>query len=777
MSDQQETFSGTIAWIAPFYNRSGYGLTARSFVFALHRAGVPVRIFPGCEVEPGLDDFDLSLLKSLESTPLVPPITVIVSHVPDPVWLTFEFPKPNLRILFTTFDSSAEGNAPPPQWIDVCRRMDQVWLTSEKEREVFISAGMAQDKLRAMSVPHLWLENPAIPAPCKETTPPEKRFRFLCIAMFLPRRRWDTLVEAYLEEFREDREVELYLKVNYPSWHPVPGKPRQDLHDLIDSLRQKTGSDAAIILDEDLGTRLGVVRLLDSCNVYVSTDTAHTAPVGEAILRERLTVFPSGVLAFPESCYIPIPNDPAARAPLSPEMLLYQPHHKDALMPRLDLADVRSSLRRAYAMSSEERHEIAADAAGRMYPPSLAVPAALEAIRAGWELKAATEIRTPKAGKRILWEGSHFVSHSLALINRELCLQLIEAGFELSLATGHEVDDIDPASDPRFEKIVRRMRAPLSGEPDVTVRHHWPPNFTPPSGGHWVMIQPWEYGRLPEAWVEPLGSLVDEIWVPSRHVLKTCIASGVPANRVQVVPNGVDPERFHPGATGLSLKFPEKFKFLFVGGGLWRKGVDVLLDAYRRAFTSRDEVVLVIKDLPQQQIYIDQGLTRLIGEIRQAPSAPEILHLQAALKTEELPGLYTTCDCLVHPYRGEGFGLPVLEAMACGVPVIATEGGSTDDFCRPGEVFLIPSERREFAPKDIRLAGGAGWVLEPDANALKNLLREAFEKRTETRQRALGLSVRIRREYDWKNVAALVMERIEKISQRPARRSSRKTAD
>ncbi len=382
-----------------------------------------------------------------------------------------------------------------------------------------------------------------------------------------------------------------------------------------------------------------------------------------------------------------------------------------------------------------------------------------------------------KTPKRILWEGSHFVSHSLALINRELCLRLIEAGFELSIRTGNEVDDINPASDPRFEKIVRRMRAPLSGEPDVTVRHHWPPNFTPPPSGHWVMIQPWEYGRLPEAWVEPLGSLVDEIWVPSRHVLKTCIASGVPADRVQVVPNGVDPERFRPEATGLSLKFPEKFKFLFVGGGLWRKGIDLLLEAYRSTFTSRDEVVLVIKDLPQQQIYIDQGLTRMIGEIRRDPSAPEILHLQAALRPEELPGLYAACDCLVHPYRGEGFGLPVLEAMACGVPVIATEGGSTDDFCPPGEIFLIPSERREFAPKDIRLAGGAGWVLEPDANALKTLLREAFEKRMEARQRALEVSVRIRCEYDWKNVAALVMERIEKISQRPVRRSSRKTAD
>jgi glycosyltransferase involved in cell wall biosynthesis len=144
--------------------------------------------------------------------------------------------------------------------------------------------------------------------------------------------------------------------------------------------------------------------------------------------------------------------------------------------------------------------------------------------------------------------------------------------------------------------------------------------------------------------------------------------------------------------------------------------------------------------------------------------------MQAALSPQELPGLYTASDCLVHPYRGEGFGLPVLEAMACGVPVITTAGGATDDFCSPDEVFLIPSEHREFNPKDIKLAGGAGWVLEPDLNELKALMREAFENRAWARERALRVSEHVRAGYGWKVIAEKVSDRIYQLVQKPVRR-------
>ncbi|SPF48657.1 hypothetical protein SBDP1_760033 [Syntrophobacter sp. SbD1] len=608
-----------------------------------------------------------------------------------------------------------------------------------------------------------------MPPPFPDTSGPDKPFRFLNISLFLPRRRWDSLIEAYLEEFKKTENVELYLKVNFPFWHPIPGKPRQDLYNLIDSLRKKTGSEARIAIDEELGTRTDIVRLIDSCNVYISTDTAATAPISEARVRRRMVVIPEGSGLGEVGVHIAV--DPNAKMPLTQEMLLYQPNHKGGYMPLLDVRDVRNAMRKAYDMPPDERQ--AKDTGiTHLMGPSDCLPIIINAIHSAWDHKKASarETKATNAGKRIAWEGTQLVSHSLALINRELCLQLIDSGYELSIIPGKEVDNISPDSDPRFNKIVERTRKPLSGSTDVHVRHHWPPNFDPPPQGHWVIIQPWEYGRIPQSWVEPMSTLVDEIWVPSTHVRKTFIASGIPADRVQLVPNGVNSSQFHPSAQQLRISSEKKFKFLFVGAAIWRKGIDILLDAYRQTFDSHDDVVLIIKDLPAGVFYQDAGAGKIILEIKRDPKAPEIAHMQTVLKTEELPGLYTACDCLVHPYRAEGFALPVLEAMACGIPVVTTAWGSTDDFCSPDYSYLIPATRVEFKPSDIELADGGGWVLQPDLNALCRLMREVFENHRAARDRALKLSEDVRAQYDWKNIAEKVKAHIHQLARKPVLR-------
>ena len=73
--------------------------------------------------------------------------------------------------------------------------------------------------------------------------------------------------------------------------------------------------------------------------------------------------------------------------------------------------------------------------------------------------------------------------------------------------------------------------------------------------------------------------------------------AGVAAAKVNVLPNGVDVVRFQPKATPLKLKTDKTFKFLFVGGTLWRKGADILIETYLRTFRSSDDVCLVVQDL------------------------------------------------------------------------------------------------------------------------------------------------------------------------------------
>ncbi len=498
MNGPPDSVPGTIVWIAPFYNRSGFGVGARAIVSHLYRMGNRVRVVSVDQVEPGIDDCDMALIKSLEQTPLVPPITTVISHVPSNIWRQLKLPEPNLRIIATTvFDCAAPHSPAPAEMLDVCRHMDQVWLHTPGERDRFLEAGFPPGQVRTLIWPHHWIDNPGIPESYPEPPRQGAPFRFLSIAIFLPRRRWDTLIEAYLEEFKDTQDVELYLKVSYPAWHPKPGKPRNDLFHLITSLRKKTRSEAPIIIDEDLGTRLEILRLVDSCNVYISTDTAPTAPNFEAVARRRLPITVSGIVAWPQNTALEIPVDPNAKTPLTQEMLEYQPNHIGLFMPLLQVQDVRQVLRQAYEMPLEERRSRAAAALTCLASPSKLVRHMVAAIHDGWKFKKEMEIQKAKANLTVVWEGSQLVRHSLALVNRQICLRLIDEGYHIQILP-FEPDEIDPSSNAQLAKIAERSTHQIPEKVDIYVRHRWPPDFNPPAKGHWVMMQPWEFGSLPK---------------------------------------------------------------------------------------------------------------------------------------------------------------------------------------------------------------------------------------------------------------------------------------
>ena len=92
-----------------------------------------------------------------------------------------------------------------------------------------------------------------------------------------------------------------------------------------------------------------------------------------------------------------------------------------------------------------------------------------------------------------------------------------------------------------------------------------------------------------------------------------------------------------------------------------------------------------------------------------------------------MAALYRACDVLVHPYRGEGFAMPVLEAMACGLPAIVTAGGPTDEFLPDDAGWRIDARQVWFAEDriDTLETRGRPWLLEPDRAHLVALLRQA----------------------------------------------------
>jgi glycosyltransferase involved in cell wall biosynthesis len=240
-----------------------------------------------------------------------------------------------------------------------------------------------------------------------------------------------------------------------------------------------------------------------------------------------------------------------------------------------------------------------------------------------------------------------------------------------------------------YRRIARSNTQLRPNDVDVTVRIHWPPNFQPVTTGMLVMYLPWEFEVIPDAWVEALNAVAAEVWVPARFVADGMARCGVRPEKLHVLGHGApDGACAQPPKQRTQLGRP--FRFLFHGGLLWRKGVDLLLEAYLNEFSIRDDVELVMHtqygDLPVQ--------TLVNGFMKRAhlnPMAPKVTLLDYSMSSEQLEEMFAQADVLVHSSRSEGFGLGIVEAMARGIPVILPAYGPPTEFVDHTTGFFFPA--------------------------------------------------------------------------------------
>ncbi len=186
-----------------------------------------------------------------------------------------------------------------------------------------------------------------------------------------------------------------------------------------------------------------------------------------------------------------------------------------------------------------------------------------------------------------------------------------------------------------------------------------------------------ETDKVPQPWKE--GFLkADGIFTFSKFNKDTWIADGIPKEKIHVLPWGIEKE-FTPEGKKADILNKKGFTFLTNGDFTERKNFEVLIEAYTTEFEPQEDVCLIIKShysgfTKQHQENVKHMIRNLCYKHNHTP--PRILFFGAKIATEDMANLYRACDCFVLPSRGEGLGLPVLEAMACGLPVIATNGSA-----------------------------------------------------------------------------------------------------
>jgi glycosyltransferase involved in cell wall biosynthesis len=342
---------------------------------------------------------------------------------------------------------------------------------------------------------------------------------------------------------------------------------------------------------------------------------------------------------------------------------------------------------------------------------------------------------------KITVEGWRFVPHSYAVTNQFFCLELLKRS-HISLCH-RDLPFYDPKwavanglFSPEQESSLKQLQSP-STRSDILWRVAFPYNLQSDQERTYVFSTS-ECSTVPDCYVSGNQSVFRAI-KNSQSTIVTCsnwslegfLRSGVPIERTALVPLGFNPDLCKPLEdearkqlrSGKQLE--DCFVFLNIGALTGNKGVDILLKAFACVARKYSEARLFLKgldDLYSSKNNLDQILSCLT-EIEKTAVIPKLIYSGETLSFASCTKLYQLADAYVSPYRAEAFNLPVLEAVACGLPVICTQGGPTDDFIHSDFALKIESRKTFTVMKDL----GAQWMLEADCEHLITQMTEMIE--------------------------------------------------
>jgi glycosyltransferase involved in cell wall biosynthesis len=251
----------------------------------------------------------------------------------------------------------------------------------------------------------------------------------------------------------------------------------------------------------------------------------------------------------------------------------------------------------------------------------------------------------------------------------------------------------------------------------------------------------WELPTLPPEW-QTVMRYCHEFWAATPFLARTLAQST--SKPVRVLPPYLSHlERLRP----LAGDGPSATTFLYcfdANSTLERKNPGALLDAFQAAFTRGSRGAAV--RLTLKITYANKTALPAARLYEAAARDDRVTILDRTMTDAQLHALIASASVYVSPHRSEGLGLTVVEAMAAGVPVIATPFGGVEEFVSAEAAFPVDYRLVELPEDYPPYPRGFVWA-DPDVDSLARRLREAHEDRPEALRRAAVSRERVRRYY------------------------------
>jgi glycosyltransferase involved in cell wall biosynthesis len=273
----------------------------------------------------------------------------------------------------------------------------------------------------------------------------------------------------------------------------------------------------------------------------------------------------------------------------------------------------------------------------------------------------------------------------------------------------------------------------------------------------WVVF---ESTRIPDT-IRPAIQGADQIWVPSAWGHSVLVAHGIDADRIRIMPEGVDSARFHAhGRRPRTVARP--LRFLTVGKYEQRKGIDQTIEAFAQVFANQPQAELVIKS--NYFTNHRQKYDALHGKISDL-GLNNVSLLWGEMTSDQLADLYRACDVFVLPTRAEGWGLPLIEAVAAGMPIITTMHSGHTEFLQHVSDSVLPVEHviaaidcPEYCSYYPAPDNDWGVWARPDVDSLVTCMQQAHREEHRLYTHAQRNSQLIRERFSWTRSAELVLQ-------------------